>query len=264
MRDQVRVATDRRGEVAVGGAGEPGVAEVAVAVDGGLERAEHKRCIRGVAVPAALGLAADQAARLRRQLGRLRRGDALRIGQRRRRQVERGELLEQDRDPARVRVLVDAVERRRPATLAELGDALVGEDHQLLDQPVGLGLLDRVGADDVAVGVEAELGLGGRDLECRRRGGARAARPPPAGRARAAPRSPREASRARRRTRRAGRRRDDGRSGCGCGRSSRSASPRPWPSAISAVTASRSTSGARLQAPAESAAGSIGSTAPGT
>ena len=48
-------------------------------------------------------------------------------------------------DPRRVGLLVDAVDGGHPPALAELGDLLVGEDHQVLDQPVGLGLRDGVG-----------------------------------------------------------------------------------------------------------------------
>ena len=110
-------------------------------------------------------LARDQPARLADELGGLRGAEAL--GQRRRRHVERGELRDEPLDARRVGPLVDAVERRHPATLAELGHLLVREDHQVLDQPVGLGLRDRAGADDGAVGVELELGLEGLDLEGR-------------------------------------------------------------------------------------------------
>ena len=50
--DEVRVAADRRGEVAVGGAAEAGMAAVAVAVGGLYQGTEHERCIRLAAVPA--------------------------------------------------------------------------------------------------------------------------------------------------------------------------------------------------------------------
>ena len=86
---------------------------------------------------------ADQPARLRRRARRPRCGrEPLR--QRRRRHVERGELLDQALDPragraARGRGRASA----RLAPLAELGDLLVGEDHQVLDQAVRLGLGDR-------------------------------------------------------------------------------------------------------------------------
>src|SRR5262249_46861855 len=44
--DEVGIAPDRRGEVTVGGAAEAGVAAVALAVVGLLERSEHEGCIR--------------------------------------------------------------------------------------------------------------------------------------------------------------------------------------------------------------------------
>ena len=87
---------------------------------------------------APLGLPGDQPARLPGELARLLGGDRLR--QRRRRDLEGRELLDQPPDPLRVGLLVDPVERRHAAALEQLRDTLVGEDHQLLDQPVGLGL----------------------------------------------------------------------------------------------------------------------------
>ena len=80
MDEQVGIAPDRRGEVAVGGAAEPGVAAVALAVGGLLEGAEHERCIRLAAVPAPRGLAADEPARLGRHLARLRGESPARSG----------------------------------------------------------------------------------------------------------------------------------------------------------------------------------------
>jgi hypothetical protein len=46
-------------------------------------------------------------------------------------------------DRARLGPLVDAVERRHLARLEQRRDRLVGGDHQVLDQPVRLGLLAR-------------------------------------------------------------------------------------------------------------------------
>ena len=45
------------------------------------------------------------------------------------------------------------------------GDQLVGEDHQLLDQPVSLRLRNGTSGGDVALGVECEFRLGGDDLQ---------------------------------------------------------------------------------------------------
>ena len=111
-------------------------------------------------------LAGGQAARLGGDLARLARGDAL--AQRRGRDAERVQLRDQPLDPRRVGLGVDAVDRRHPLALQELGHLLVGEDHQPLDQAVGLGLRHAARAGHVALGVEAELRLEGLDVEARR------------------------------------------------------------------------------------------------
>ena len=127
-----------------------------------LQRAKHKRCIRLATVAPALCLPGDQAARLSGKLARLLGGD--RVRQRRRRNVEGSELLDHPANPLRVRLLVDPVDGRDAAALEELSDTLVREDHQLLDQPVGLGLRDRVGAGHPSV-LEPELGFEALHLE---------------------------------------------------------------------------------------------------
>ena len=53
-----------------------------------------------------------------------------------------------------------AVEGRHAALLQEPRHLLVGGDHQVLDQAVRLGLVHRLGADDVPAAVEPEIGLG--------------------------------------------------------------------------------------------------------
>ncbi len=166
MHDQVRVAADRRGEMAVGGAAEPGVTAVALAVGGLFEGTQHERCIRVAAVPASRRLARHQPARLRGQLGGFAR--CRRAAQRRRRDLELVQLRDQPLDPRRVGLGVDPVDRRHALALQQLGDLLVGEDHQPLDQAVRLGLGDTARADDVAARVEAELGLEGLDVEAGR------------------------------------------------------------------------------------------------
>src|SRR6476619_1671699 len=99
--DEVRVAPDRRGEMTVGGAAEPGVAAVALAVLSLFEGTQHKRCIRGATVPASRSLLHHQAARLSRKLGRLaRRG---RAAQWRRRDLELVQLRDQPFYPRRIR-----------------------------------------------------------------------------------------------------------------------------------------------------------------
>ena len=240
------------------------MAEVAIAVVGLLERAEHERCIRRAAVPAPGRLGGDQPARLA--------GDARRPGaapsaraaaasapraRRAARPGARPAAGRAARGPGRASGTRRALEQR--------GDLLVGEDHQPLDQPVGLGLRDAAGGDDVAVLVEAELGLAGFDVELA--AGAALAR---------APRPPRGRSPAARRPRRGASLAPgedpvelvvvEARVGAdqAAVEARTSAARPPGPSSISAVTASRSTPGARLQASSLSARGSIGSTVPGT
>ena len=262
MGDQVRIAADRRREVRVGRAAEPGVAEVLVRVVGLLERAQDERAERLGALAAPARLARDPAADLADQVAGLGRAHALLRA--RRGHLDRRELVQQAVDARRVGLLVDAIERGRLSLLEQVGHLLVREDHQVLDQLVGLGLRDAVCADDRSVGVELELRLERLHLE-------RAARAPLGQRSRCLARQLERLgdqlgrrARGRRRSGRAGRSRGGRRSGCGCGRSSPSA-PCPAPSSrTSAVTARRSWSGTRLHASFESAPGSIGSTIPGT
>ena len=165
------------------------------------------------------------------------------------------ELLDQALDPRRVGLRVDAVDRRHPLALEQLRDLLVGEDHQPLDQAVGLGLRRPRGAPTTSpAGVELELGLGRLDLEAWSARAARRAAAAPRARAPAARRPPRARRSRPAKTRRAGRSRGARRSGSGCGRSCAARRRRRRRSSISAVTASRSTPGARLQASSLSAA----------
>jgi len=164
--DQVGIAADRRGEVAIGGAAQSGMAAVALAVGGLFEGSQHERCICPAAVPAPSRLLGNEPARLGGQLRRLaRRG---RAAQRRGRDFELVQLRYQPLDPRRVRLGMDAVDRRHPLALEQPRDLFVGEDHQPLDQAMGLGLGDAAGADRVAARVEAELGLEGLDVEAGR------------------------------------------------------------------------------------------------
>jgi hypothetical protein len=114
-------------------------------------------------VPAALGLARGELAGLDRDPSGLAGRGVLR--QRRRRDVERRELVHHPGDPLGVGLLVDAVEAGDPLALDQLRDLFVGQDHQLLDQPVGLGLGDGLGCGHVPLVVEAEVGLGAVHLE---------------------------------------------------------------------------------------------------
>ena len=69
-------------------------------------------------------------------------GDSV-LGHRRRRDVERRELRDEALDRLGLGALVDAVERRDLALVEQRRDALVGGDHQVLDEAVRLGLLAR-------------------------------------------------------------------------------------------------------------------------
>jgi hypothetical protein len=92
----------------VGGAAEPGVAEVPVAVERLLERAQHERCIRLQPMPAPLGLGRDQATCLAGEDAGLARLELVR--KRRSGHVERRELLDHERHPLRIGLLVDPVQ----------------------------------------------------------------------------------------------------------------------------------------------------------
>src|SRR5205823_9033930 len=52
-----------------------------------------------------------------------------------------------------------------PPALEQFGDPLVGQDHEVLYQLVGLGLIDGTGGDNRAIAVERELRLERLDLE---------------------------------------------------------------------------------------------------
>ena len=189
MADQVRVAPDRRREVAVARRLQPVVADVARRVVRLLERSQHERGERRAAAPGAAHVRVDQPRDLAHQIARLLRRH--RVRERRRRHVERGELRDQVLDACRVGPLVDAVERRQLARLQQPGDRLVCGDHQVLDQAVRLGLLARRQPGHVALVREVELRLDGLHgqrparLPCRverRRGGTRGLqRPSPRG-----------------------------------------------------------------------------------
>ena len=163
MHHQVRVAPDRRGEVAVARAREPRVAEVARRVVRLLERAQHERSQSLTAVPGAPHVLGHHAADLSRQLAGLLGRHVLR--KRRRGHFERRKLSHHPLDRLGVGPLVHPVERGRAALRKVRGHLLVGEDHQLLDQGVRLRLRLLRHADDVAGLVELELRLRGRDLE---------------------------------------------------------------------------------------------------
>ena len=98
--DEVRVAADRRGEVAVRAAREPGVAEVLRVVARLLERAQHERGKRLLPTLARADELADSLARLGRELRRLLRGHVVRVGRRRRRDLDRRSFASRSRPTA--------------------------------------------------------------------------------------------------------------------------------------------------------------------
>src|SRR5436190_8963253 len=105
------------------------MADVAVAVVRLLQRAQHERGPALASVAAAPGLAGDEPTDPGGELAGLGGGESLR--NRWGRHPERRELLDEELDPGRVGELVDPVEAGDPTPLGELGDALVGEDHQV-------------------------------------------------------------------------------------------------------------------------------------
>ena len=163
MRDDVRIAADGRGEVAVARAGEPCVPDVAGRVVRLLLGAEHERAERPPAVAGAAHVVGHQPAGLARHVARLLRAHV--PGRGRRGHVEAGELVQQALDGGRVRPVVDPVEGREPAPGEVVRHPLVREDHQLLDHAVRLGLRLVPDPDHVAALVELERRLGRLHLE---------------------------------------------------------------------------------------------------
>ena len=169
MDDEVGVAADRRREMAVGGARETGVAEVARVVAGLLQRAQYERreappspapTCSEYSVTSSLASAASAAA----SAGE-RSSGAGGVGT-----FEVGELRQQQLDRLRLRPLVHAVQRLAAAAGEQCGDALVREDHQLLDEHVCVRLLGPPGARDAAVRPSNSNSISG-DLDTKRASG---------------------------------------------------------------------------------------------
>src|SRR6185312_10255978 len=95
VADEVGVAADRRGEVAVVREPEPGVAEVRRVVARLLERAQHEAAQADPALAGARDVLLDEPRTLGDRLGRLLRREAIPPARRRRRDVERGELRDE-------------------------------------------------------------------------------------------------------------------------------------------------------------------------
>ena len=110
--DEVGVAADRRGEVAVRRAREAGVAEVPWVVARLLERAQDERRERLARRGPTWRRTSATRAEISPASAAADCGESV-LGRRRRRHVEVGELREQELDRLRVGLLVDAVERAR-------------------------------------------------------------------------------------------------------------------------------------------------------
>ncbi len=120
------------------------MAEVLRRVVGLLERAQHQRAER-VATPAAAAHVLLHARRDRAdQLRRLRRGHAARRAAGSAPRAMRAGR--QAFDALRLGALVHAIQARHAALGEQRCDRLVGGDHQVLDQAVGLGLRARADA----------------------------------------------------------------------------------------------------------------------
>ena len=211
--DEVRIAPDRRGEVSVRRAAEAGVAEVSLGVVRLLQRAQHEGCIRIPAMPSPAASRATRRLASPASAPRLAETGARAAAAWARPSAVSCATRRSIR--CRVGLLMHPVERRHLASLAELGHPLVGQDHQVLDQAVGLGLVDGVGADHRSVASRTRTPA----RTTRSRASRRACSPAPP------PRDVRRASGSataaggesgRRRTGRAGRSRAARPSGCGC------------------------------------------------
>ena len=146
--DEVGVAADRRGEVAIGGKGEAEVAEVLRGVVGLGHRAQHAH-VDHLGVFGA-GHAVEQAV----EVGGL---EHLALGER---QADRLDDLAQGFELFRARFLVDAVEQAQALFLERLGGCDVGEDHELLDDAVGVEALAEGDGQDAALVGEHDPALG--------------------------------------------------------------------------------------------------------
>ena len=139
------------------------MAQVDVAVTGLLQAAQDHRGEGLGATPLTGDRGRHLTADLPHRLGRV--GGLQRIGQGRGRHLQVGQTVGQEGDPARVGALVDPVQRRDAAPLQGRGDLLVGQHHQALDQAMRLGIGHGDRGLHVPFRVEAEVGLGGRDLK---------------------------------------------------------------------------------------------------
>ena len=83
----------------------------------------------------------------------------------RQRDVERLQELAQRFDLLQRRLVVHAVDQRHARLLQRLGRRDIGEDHELLDQPMRVEPLRRDDAIDRAVGFQQDFALGQVEIE---------------------------------------------------------------------------------------------------
>ncbi len=153
MHDQIGVAADRRGEMRVAAQVE---AEVAVVLGGifGLRLAAQHDFVDELLVVAALHLLEDAVEGFRLEHAA--------FGER---NVERGEEFVQRGDLLLRRLVMHAVDQRHARFFQRLGGGDIGEDHELLDQPMRFQPLGADDAIDGAVGLEQDLALGQIEIE---------------------------------------------------------------------------------------------------
>ena len=184
------------------------------------------------------------------------------LRQRRDRQAERGQAIGQRQQRLVLRVLVDAVERRAAGSREHAPHRLVREQHELLDERVRARLLVPAGVRDAAVvDLERELARGQREgaagvapgtqvtgqrVRACEQVALRMVQPAREDLLRLVVGQPRAAA-------------DQRAAHVRCARACRRRRCAPR-----RVTTRRTSPGRRLQAPAESSSGSIGSTEPGT
>ena len=153
MHDQVSIAPDRRGEVRVA----PQIQSEVPVIFGGIFslrlRSQH-HLVDKLLVVLAFDLGEDAIELLGTHCAALRHGN-----------VQRRHELPQRLDLLQRRLIVNAVDQRHPRSFECLGRGDVGEDHELLDQPVRFQPLRRDDAIDGAVGLEQDLPLGQVEIE---------------------------------------------------------------------------------------------------
>ena len=155
VHDEVGVAPDRRGEMAVARQVQAEVAEVLRRVVGLGHRAQHAH-VDHLGVLGA-GDAVEQAV----EVGGL---EHLALGEG---QADGSDDLAQRLELLGVRLLVDAVEQVDALRFQRLGGGDVGEDHEVLDDPVGVEAVAEGDRQDLALVGEDDPALGQVEVERR-------------------------------------------------------------------------------------------------